>query len=87
MSVGEFFVPLTISFVLAVVAGLCAALFFFIHNESASDLFMLSAAIIGPVWAIPAVRLLWRYGKASRWVLLGLPLALSCTGESFLLFI
>jgi hypothetical protein len=80
VSVGRFFVPLTISFVLSAVAGLSATLFLFMKNESALNLFMVSAVIIGPIWAIPAFRLLWRYGKDALWVLVGLPPALSCTG-------
>jgi hypothetical protein len=83
VSAPRFTVPLSISFILAVLAALCAPWFVWPvtrSNELTGDLLWFSALVLGPAWAILAFNLIRRYGKAALWVLIGLPLALGCTG-------
>jgi hypothetical protein len=73
---------LVVSFVLAAFAVLCSPWVVFPltkNNELTSDMFVLSAVIIGPTWAIMAVRVLRFNWKRGLWVLIGLPFALSST--------
>jgi hypothetical protein len=70
------------SFILAAVGALLnpkLVLHFVPDQALATNLFGLSAFVIGPAWATLAVILLRRNGKRGLWILIGLPFALNCT--------
>ena|SRR5690348_18489064 len=87
MAASKFSILLAFSFILAIVGAASAATVYLKNYDLGIVLFICSALFVGPAWVILAWILLRSYGKRARWVLIGSPFALYCTGVALIAFV